>query len=92
MLVLSRKLMERIQIGDSVVVTVLEIQRNNVQIGIDAPRISVFCVQNYRTKIQERKGMAPARRSHHRGRTIPAALKPGRRKAAPVVSRVNVEP
>ena len=38
MLVLSRKSMERIQIGNSVVVTVLEICRNKVRIGISAPR------------------------------------------------------
>ena len=38
MLVLSRKLMEQIQIGDSVVVTVLEIRRKRVRIGIDAPK------------------------------------------------------
>ena len=38
MLVLNRKSMERIQIGDNVVVTVLEICRNKVRIGIAAPR------------------------------------------------------
>ena len=38
MLVLSRKSMERIQIGGSVVVTVLEISGNRVRIGIDAPK------------------------------------------------------
>ena len=38
MLVLSRKSMERIQIGESVVVTVLEIGRNRVRIGIEAPK------------------------------------------------------
>ena len=38
MLVLCRKSMERIQIGDNVVVTVLEICRNRVRIGISAPR------------------------------------------------------
>jgi carbon storage regulator len=37
MLVLTRKLLERIHIGDSVVVTVLEIRGNKVRIGIDAP-------------------------------------------------------
>ena len=38
MLVLSRKSMESIEIGDSVVVTVLEIRGNKVRIGIDAPK------------------------------------------------------
>ena len=38
MLVLSRKPTQRIQIGDSVVVTVLEIRGNKVCIGIDAPK------------------------------------------------------
>jgi carbon storage regulator len=38
MLVLSRKPMERIYIGDSVVVTVLEIRGNKARIGIDAPK------------------------------------------------------
>ena len=38
MLVLSRKSTERIQIGDNVVVTVLEIRGNRVRIGISAPK------------------------------------------------------
>ena len=38
MLILSRKSMESIEIGDSVVVTVLEIQGNKVRLGIDAPK------------------------------------------------------
>ena len=38
MLVLSRKPFQRIQIGESVFVTVLEIQGNRVRIGIDAPQ------------------------------------------------------
>lgn len=38
MLVLSRKREESIQISDNVVVTVLDIRRNSVRIGIDAPK------------------------------------------------------
>lgn len=38
MLVLSRKPTERIEIGDNVVVTVLEIRVSKVRIGIDAPK------------------------------------------------------
>ena len=38
MLVLSRKSTESINIGGSVVVTVLEIRGNKVRLGIDAPK------------------------------------------------------
>lgn len=38
MLVLSRKPMERIQIGNNVFITVVGIQGNRVRIGIDAPK------------------------------------------------------
>lgn len=38
MLVLSRKATECIHIGDSVVVTLLEIRGNKVRIGIEAPK------------------------------------------------------
>lgn len=38
MLVLSRKLMEQIRIGDNIVVMVLGIRGNTVRLGIDAPK------------------------------------------------------
>ncbi|MEI6325974.1 MAG: carbon storage regulator [Gemmataceae bacterium] len=38
MLVLSRKVGERILIGDDVVVTVVEVLGNRVRLGIEAPR------------------------------------------------------
>ena len=38
MLVLSRKQQESIRISDNIIVTVLVIKRNNVRIGIDAPK------------------------------------------------------
>ena len=43
MLVLTRRIDERIMIGDDIVVTVLEVHGDQVRIGIDAPReIKVF--------------------------------------------------
>ena len=38
MLVLSRKMGEKIRIGDNVTVTIVRIGPNNVRLGIDAPR------------------------------------------------------
>jgi carbon storage regulator len=38
MLVLGRKRLESIMISDNFVVTILEIRRNKVRIGIDAPK------------------------------------------------------
>lgn len=38
MLVLSRKVGEKIIIGETIVVTVVEVDRGKVRIGIEAPR------------------------------------------------------
>ena len=38
MLILSRKIGEKIKIGNNVVLNILGIARNNVRIGIDAPK------------------------------------------------------
>ena len=38
MLVLSRKLMEQIQIGENITVTVVHVKGKIVKLGIDAPR------------------------------------------------------
>jgi len=38
MLVLSRRLGERLVIGDDIVVTVIEVRSDGVKLGIDAPR------------------------------------------------------
>ena len=43
MLVLSRKLGEKIVIGDSIVLTVVKIDRNQIRLGIEAPaNVSIF--------------------------------------------------
>lgn len=43
MLVLTRRLGEKIRIGDNIWITVVEIERGKVRIGIDAPpSVSVF--------------------------------------------------
>ena len=43
MLVLSRKLGERIVIGDRIVVTVVRLENGQVRLGIEAPReIAIF--------------------------------------------------
>ena len=53
MLVLSRKLGEKIVIGERVVLTVVKVDRNQVRLGIEAPAdVTVF-----------REEIAPARRA-----------------------------
>lgn len=43
MLVLSRKLGEKILIGDSIVLTVVKIDRNQIRLGIEAPSdVAIF--------------------------------------------------
>jgi carbon storage regulator len=43
MLVLSRKETERLFIGDNIVITVIEVDRGKVRIGIDCPKdIKIF--------------------------------------------------
>ena len=43
MLVLTRKSMQHIQIGDDIVVTVVEVRGNKVRLGIDVPKEIPIC-------------------------------------------------
>ena len=58
MLVLTRKVGEQINIGDEIVVRVIEVNRGNVKIGIDAPAsVSIYRQEVYE-KIQEQNVQA----------------------------------
>ena len=58
MLVLTRKVGERINIGDDIIVRVIEVNRGNVRIGIDAPgTVSIYRQEVYE-KIQEQNLLA----------------------------------
>jgi carbon storage regulator len=57
MLVLSRKLGEKIVIGDNIVVTVVKIDRNQIRIGIEAPQD----VPVYREEIAPQRGAGVGR-------------------------------
>ena len=56
MLVLSRKKDEKIIIGDSITLMVIEIRGDKVRLGIDAPRdVSVHRQEVYEAIVQERE-------------------------------------
>lgn len=58
MLVLTRKVDECINIGDDIIVRVIEVSRGNVRLGIEAPgNISIFRQEVYE-KIQEQNLLA----------------------------------
>lgn len=57
MLVLSRKLNERIMIGDDIVVTIVKADRKQVRLGIEAPRD----VAVYREELVSAKAKGAAR-------------------------------
>ena len=55
MLILSRRMGESIQVGDSVTITVLGVSRGQVKVGIEAPRDLAVHRQEVYVRIQEEK-------------------------------------
>lgn len=58
MLILSRKLNEKIIIGDGVVVSIIEIRGDQVKLGIDAPKTVKVYRQEVYNAIQEENRLA----------------------------------
>ena len=58
MLVLTRKVGEKINIGDDVVVSIVEIGRGKVRIGVEAPRQVSILRQEVYENIQEENLMS----------------------------------
>ena len=58
MLVLTRRVGEKLVIGENVTVTILGVKGNQIRIGIDAPRdITVNREEVYQRILKERKGL-----------------------------------
>ena len=65
MLILTRRVGEKLIIGENVTVTVLGVKGNQIRIGIDAPRdVLVNREEVYQRILKEREGL---NRVQHRG-------------------------
>ena len=60
MLILTRKVGERVHIGDDVVVKVLQVNGNQVRLGIEAPRSTPVFRHEIHERIQEERREAKA--------------------------------
>ena len=59
MLILTRRISEKLIIGENVTVTILSVKGNHVRIGIDAPRdIKVNREEVFQRALNERKGLS----------------------------------
>jgi carbon storage regulator len=63
-LVLTRRVGEKLVIGENVTVTVLGVKGNQIRIGIDAPRdVTVNREEIFQRILKEREGLNSARHS-----------------------------
>ncbi len=61
MLVLSRKLGEKIFIGDNICITVVDIDRGKIRLGIEAPRdVSIYRQELLPDKPEDSQGVVQA--------------------------------
>ena len=82
MLILNRRVGERIRIGDDVVITVLEVGRNQVKIGVEAPRsVSVHRGEIYERIQEENREAALGERTINLAQM--ASKLPGAKKGGP---------
>jgi carbon storage regulator len=66
MLVLSRKLGEKIYIGDNVCITVVDIDRGKIRLGIEAPRdVPIYRQELLPLKNANESGTPPAQALPH---------------------------
>ena len=61
MLVLSRKVGERLLIGDDIAITVVRIQGGGVRIGVEAPAHLAVVREELKAKLDLERQVAPAR-------------------------------
>ena len=59
MLILTRRVGEKLRIGDDITVVVLGVKGNQVRIGIEAPKDTEVHREEIFNKIQEEKGNPP---------------------------------
>jgi len=60
MLVLSRKIGERVLIGENIVVTIVRVQGNGVRIGIEAPPEMAVVREELQQRMHEENAASPA--------------------------------
>ena len=70
MLVLSRKQGERLQVGDDITITVVEVRGHKTRIGIDAPRH----IPIIRTEVTQRPDYIPGRTQKEPAAATPLAV------------------